>query len=875
MRVPERIAEAAVERIIAAANTIEESRRNIDEGVPLRAEKDRDRAIDRVATVANVNRRIAEQIVEEKDPASLGLTGESLRRAEVIQGKTADYIGVGWLEAGKLASNSVARVVLRDGTPLGSGFLISSRLFITNNHVIQSKAGAKNVYVEFGYEIRFGAQAASPVRFELDPDSFFITDDENDLDYTVVSIGRSLSAGGNLREFGCSPLSASSAKHSVGEPVNIIQHPDGDYKQVVIRENRIVHRGDNVLHYIADTEPGSSGSPVFNDLWQVVALHHWGTPHRQTSADGRRLGTDVNEGIRISAIVRELEAAAPSLTANQRNLLKEALTAPPQSDFGTRVVVLSSFSGPQSLRSDPFPSIDIDTESDMNSVVAMDGAMEAGGAPASRIDRRYSNRRGYNERFLNGLPLPMPQLSAAQRRVAARVRGMGESDNPFELQYEHFSVVINSKRRMAFYSICNINGAKRVKVNRDTGRAVSSEATETWAIDPRVPPEAQLSDAFYARIRRDLRIPADFFARGHLTRREDPNWGSEDAAERANDDTYHHTNACPQAQNAFNGSRTVWQGLENFILNSTDDSNLKVTVITGPVFDDENDPVYEDDEFGPVQFPSRFWKIVARVEDGTPKVFAVLADQSVVMERLFSVWRSQREAAFDWPTNLNEEYRSTVAEIASLTGLDFGDLVNYDVFAGAGESLAARPIRIRSPLDLFPEGMPRPGQFGEYASMGAFLEQWEKTLREPGVEGEAGESAAERRRRPQPPRARRRKVIDIQASVARVFADDLSGSKHQQFTIVPTKWGSGDDSAKAEVQALIRSGGEVRVAVRFGDSRGLADRIPGVRRDAPLHIKGEWISAKDAYDVGGEDIPVLHFTHDPLGFICTEVECYS
>jgi endonuclease/exonuclease/phosphatase family metal-dependent hydrolase len=55
---------------------------------------------------------------------------------------------------------------------------------------------------------------------------------------------------------------------------------------------------DKVLRYRTDTEPGSSGSPVFNNDWQLVALHHAG--YRE---DG---GTAVNEGIRISAIVAHL-----------------------------------------------------------------------------------------------------------------------------------------------------------------------------------------------------------------------------------------------------------------------------------------------------------------------------------------------------------------------------------------------------------------------------------------------------------------------------------------------------------------------------------------------------------------------------------------
>jgi endonuclease G, mitochondrial len=234
---------------------------------------------------------------------------------------------------------------------------------------------------------------------------------------------------------------------------------------------------------------------------------------------------------------------------------------------------------------------------------------------------------------------------------------------------------------MPFFSICNIDGAKIIRVKRDTGKATGEpEASETWAIDPRVPEEAQLSDDFYRRLRSSLRTGGDFFARGHMTRREDPNWGQADTAERANSDTFHHTNACPQIQQAFNGSQQAWQGIENYILDTTNNSNLRVTVITGPVFD-ENNPIYDDEEFGSIALPRQFWKIVARVENGKPIVFAILADQSEAMDLLLAGRRESREALWDWPARLSKDYISTVAEIAALTKLDFGNLVDHDIFA--------------------------------------------------------------------------------------------------------------------------------------------------------------------------------------------------
>jgi hypothetical protein len=57
------------------------------------------------------------------------------------------------------------------------------------------------------------------------------------------------------------------------------------------------------LYYSTETMPGSSGSPVFNDLWQVIAIHDTAGPPVKASGGGTRHS---NRGILMSAIVRDL-----------------------------------------------------------------------------------------------------------------------------------------------------------------------------------------------------------------------------------------------------------------------------------------------------------------------------------------------------------------------------------------------------------------------------------------------------------------------------------------------------------------------------------------------------------------------------------------
>jgi V8-like Glu-specific endopeptidase len=77
----------------------------------------------------------------------------------------------------------------------------------------------------------------------------------------------------------------------------------GQHKQIACTDNQVMAVGPQVIQYLTDTMPGSSGAPVFNDNWQIVALHHSGgwIPEPNSRSTHFR-----NEGIRIAAIINDL-----------------------------------------------------------------------------------------------------------------------------------------------------------------------------------------------------------------------------------------------------------------------------------------------------------------------------------------------------------------------------------------------------------------------------------------------------------------------------------------------------------------------------------------------------------------------------------------
>ena len=107
-------------------------------------------------------------------------------------------------------------------------------------------------------------------------------------------------------------------------------------------------------------------------------------------------------------------------------------------------------------------------------------------------------------------------------------------------------------------------------------------------------------------------------------RRLDPAWGPQSVA--AVDDTFHFTNCAPQ-HHEFNAGRTLWLGLEDYVLQNAVTSDLKVSVLSGPVLDDD-DPQYRG-----VALPLQYWKIVAMMRtDGKPSVTAYLLSQESLLD---------------------------------------------------------------------------------------------------------------------------------------------------------------------------------------------------------------------------------------------------
>lgn len=623
VQVPEKVRNGAAKRIVETLLEQKESYNRIQSKTrTMDAEEDTERKISYIKRQVGVDTNIAEAIANYVNPEELPISDVKKSKAESLQGPTEDFMGIVFLDVARAASRSVGRIISKSQAPQGTGFMISSNLFITNNHVIPDEETANNFLVQFNYEEDRRANLVANSIYTLNPETFFYTCPEDDLDFTVIAIGKKQSGNDEIADIGFLPLVNSDDKHIKTIFVNSIQHPGGDPKKLVVRENRILARTGTTLIYGSDTLPGSSGSLV-------------------DQAEG--LPENGNEGIRISSIAENLQNHQ-NFTASEKALVSDALNVkfrgpskfnlPNNTSEKSDTILNNSkntdmentikstskiqqtsggilqFTVPLTISIQLGQPVQLQTDGQL-----ADSEEAKAGSEAIRKfvpDPNYKNRKGYNINFL-GRKISLPTLTDEQKEKAAKNNQAKAGDDPYELKYQHFSLVMNAERRLAFFTAVNIDGASVITIKRDTGEVTrgpeaignfgaengAEGGREKWYDDDRIANSEISEDKIYKDNPKMKK-----FQRGHLVKRTDPSWGTELKAFKGQSDTFHFTNCSPQHEK-FNPITSRWTGVENWITKTSNDDDIKVTVFSGPVFS-SSDPRVDY-----LKIPKAFWKVIA------------------------------------------------------------------------------------------------------------------------------------------------------------------------------------------------------------------------------------------------------------------------
>lgn len=292
-------------------------------------------------------------------------------------------------------------------------------------------------------------------------------------------------------------------------------------------------------------------------------------------------------------------------------------------------------------------------------------ARDASPASETRNDGRSTRRTsgpGYDENFLGqGDRVPLPEITGPAREHVLAYNDQGDTVR----QYTHFSLVMNRERKLAFYTACNLDGKA---IQKNIKRA-------EWKIDETIGAENQIHGSVYDNTDLD---------KGHLVRRLDVCWGTKAEAKRANDETFHYTNASPQHKVLNEGE---WAQLENWLLERAEQKEKKLCVMTGPVFRD-NDMTFHGEKI-----PSDFWKIVVlrKGSDNKMAACAFMMSQKEQLEHLKG--KNDRVPALfsnNPGNNANPDkvdtshvavYQVPIETIEKLTNLNFGSLREVDAYS--------------------------------------------------------------------------------------------------------------------------------------------------------------------------------------------------
>ena len=219
-----------------------------------------------------------------------------------------------WYQTGLDRCRTVAQVQTRSGDGVGTAFLVRGgdfssacaghTLLLTNAHVVSDDEAVQREHRALppaDAEVTFEALGtARDQRFGV---RLLWTSPPGRLDASLLALDPPPA------EVDCFPIARNLPLADGQQKVYVIGHPGGRTLALSLHDNLLLaHDRERLIHYRTPTEGGSSGSPVFNQQWDLIGLHHAGGTALDR-LDGQPGQYAANEGIWIQRILRETQAA--------------------------------------------------------------------------------------------------------------------------------------------------------------------------------------------------------------------------------------------------------------------------------------------------------------------------------------------------------------------------------------------------------------------------------------------------------------------------------------------------------------------------------------------------------------------------------------
>ncbi len=232
----------------------------------------------------------AERWRDPRSPAELKLE-------RIIGENTLRHVNM--LRKALRAAEAVVRISV-PGEGYGTGFMVATDLMMTNHHVIADAAQAEGMEAAFFHELDIDGNKR---------DEVIVGTAAGSLLYTNFKLDLSLVRLQDPPVFG-SPLGLRPVRLEQNQRVAIIQHPGGFLKKISLQNNFVAAADEQLIQYYTSTEAGSSGSPVFDEDFQVVGLHRGYIELAEPDPEDRQFR---NQGSSIIAILNDLEKRAPEI----------------------------------------------------------------------------------------------------------------------------------------------------------------------------------------------------------------------------------------------------------------------------------------------------------------------------------------------------------------------------------------------------------------------------------------------------------------------------------------------------------------------------------------------------------------------------------
>jgi len=218
------------------------------------------------------------------------------------------YQSFEWYMKGADRCRLVARIGRETSTGIGTGFLMKGAdlmkewgddpVLVTNAHVMSDDEKDAPKLRSHEAVITFQTLPAEEYRVE----KVLWTSPVKELDATIVKLDKPVPCSGFY------PVAKFLPPVEASQRIYVIGHPGGGTLSISLQDNILLGHKDPLVHYRTPTEGGSSGSPVFNRQWTLIALHHAGG-QALTRLDGSGK-YPANEGVWIGAIIKAIAEGA-------------------------------------------------------------------------------------------------------------------------------------------------------------------------------------------------------------------------------------------------------------------------------------------------------------------------------------------------------------------------------------------------------------------------------------------------------------------------------------------------------------------------------------------------------------------------------------